>query len=262
MLDDAQLKNGLTAMLGTIDVPPASIAGIRRHMLLQQNARTGSRRLSFPAIAAAAAAIALIATPLLSPAVMQSIEARTRAALQALGGIAPPAPPRALLSTLKPEPATLAYAQKRVSFTIVPPTGLPHDITSASIHIVPTGTYIPAAKSWKTGPEEVQFAYHRSGGREFVLTADPYDPKGEKPPEYIFDADAGIGPDGKPLLIRHRNFAWRNGDQQMMATEGPELSAAEIRNIETAMHGIPVAQRALHTPFTGKPMRLRVLIKP
>jgi hypothetical protein len=252
MLDDAQLKDALTTMLQSIDVPPRMIGPA-----MQSPAR---RRTHFSAVAAAAAAVALIATPLLSPAVMQSLEARTRAALQALGGIAPPAPPQRVLSKLKGEAVTLAAAQKRVSFTLVPPAGLPRDIISAGIHIVPTGTYVPATNSWKIGPEEVQFDYHRQDGRRFTITADPYNPNAEKPPKYIFDADSAPG--GRPRLIKYENFAWRNGDQMMMATADGDLSAAEIRNIEAAMHAAPVAQRALHEPFRGKTMRLRVLVKP
>lgn len=261
MLTDAQLKTGIAAMLAGIDAPPAPVTAIRRHMLLQQQAASGRRRrIQFPALAAAAAAVALILLPVLAPAIVQSLEARYRAALQALGGIAPPSPPKNVLSTLKSQPATLASAQKRVSFTIFPPVGLPRDIVSTTIRTVPTGTYTPAAHSWKTGPMEVQFFYRRSGGREFVLIADPYDPN-ERPPKYIFETGA---PDahGRPVLIKHENFAWHNGDQLMTVTAGPDLTAAEIRNIKSAMHGLPVAQRALHSPFTPKTMRLRVLVKP
>lgn len=262
MLTDAQLETGIAAMLAGIDAPPASVTAIRRYMLLQQQSASGRRRrIQFPALAAAAAAVALILLPVLAPAIVQSLEARYRAALQALGGIAPPSPPKAVLSTLKSQPETLASAQKRVSFTIFPPVGLPRDIVSTTIRTVSTGTYTPATHSWKTGPMEVQFFYRRSGGREFVLIADPYDPNGEKPSKYIFDAD-GRDAKGRPVLIKHENFAWHNGDQLMTVTAGPDLTAAEIRNIKSAMHGLPVAQRTLHSPLTPKTMRLRVLVRP
>jgi hypothetical protein len=67
--------------------------------------------------------------------------------------------------------------------------------------------------------------------------ADDYDPRTGLPPKYIFNADE-IGPDGLPK--RYRNFAWRNGNQEMSIVADATISAAEIEAMRVAMHGIPL----------------------
>lgn len=50
--------------------------------------------------------------------------------------------------------------------------------------------------------------------------------------------------DGLPVLIRHRKFAWRNGNQDMTAIAGDGITSAELESIVSAMNGtiIPPAQ--------------------
>ena len=43
------------------------------------------------------------------------------------------------------------------------------------------------------------------------------------------------------MLVKHRNFTWRNGSQEMSATESRDLSAAEIEAVRTAMGGITIS---------------------
>ncbi|HET9095983.1 MAG TPA: hypothetical protein VFN37_04935 [Candidatus Baltobacteraceae bacterium] len=224
---------------------------------LNQPGRTG--RFAVGAAVAAAAALSII--PLISPAVMQGLETRYRAALQALGGIAPPPAPRTLISQFKSETVTLAQAQSRVSFTIVPPGGLPKDVVSSKIVVAPTGILNTRTHSWSVGPQEVTFWYRRANGRAFTLVADRYDAHGERPGEYVFEP-GGIARNGRPILIKHRHYAWRTGDQQMLATQGTALRAAEIFAIQSAMHGTPVRMRPLHSPDTPATRTLRVLMPP
>lgn len=262
MSADVSIKTAINSMMHAIEAPPVPLAAIREKMpqappRLEQPRRTG--RFAVAAAVAAAAVLSII--PLVSPAVMQGLEARYRAALQALGGIAPPPAPHALISQLEPQTVTLAQAQSRVSFTIVPPSGLPKDVVSSKIVVYPTGIFNTRTHSWSVGPREVTFWYRRASGRAFTLVADRYDARGERPGEYVFEP-GGIARNGRPILIRHRNYAWRNGDQQMLATEGTDLRTAEIFAIQSAMHGAPVPMRPLHAPDTSATRTLRALRPP
>ncbi len=261
---DSKIQVGVRGMLRAIDAPPVPMASIHRRMQARTFAgplRSPHRRIPVTA-AAGVAAVLLCGLPLISPALVQSLEARYRAAVQALGGIAPPAPPKSELAQLKSETAkTLADAQSRVSFTIVAPSGLPSDAVRSEIMTTPTGIFDKHTQTWSKGPVEVAFSYRRSGGRTFVLLADRYDATAQKPPKYLF-TPLGIGRDGKPIIAKHENFAWRNGDQVMQAAEGPELSVPEIRNIEHAMGGVWVPERNLHAPDTSPTNTLRVITRP
>lgn len=262
MSTDVRLKTAVETMMHAIEAPAVPLAAIRERMpqapLHLEQARGNGR---FAVAAALAAAAVLSVLPLVSPAVMQGLEARYRAALQALGGIAPPPAPKTLISRLKSETVTLAQAQSRVQFTIVPPTGLPQDVVSSKIIVTPTGSFNPRTHSWSVGPQEVTFWYRRANGTQFALVADRYDPHGERPGKYLFE-QGGVARNGRPILIKHRQFAWRNGDQQMLATEGRALRAAEILAIESAMRGAPVPMRALHSPDTRSTRTLRVVRPP
>lgn len=262
MSADVRIQTAVDTMMHAIEAPAVPLAAIRAKMpqaplYAQQPRRTGG----FAVAAAVAAAAVLSIVPLVSPAVMQGLESRYRAALQALGGIAPPPAPKSLISQLKPQTVTLAQAQSRVPFTIVPPKGLPKDVVSSKIVVTPTGMLNERTHSWSVGPQEVTFWYRRANGHAFALLADRYDPHGERPGEYMFEP-GGIARSGRPILIKHRRYAWRNGDQQIIATEGTELHTAEILAIRSAMHGAPVPMRHLHAPERSSTRTLRIIMPP
>lgn len=259
MPTDVRIKTAVETMMHAIGAPSVPLAAIRTKMpkaaLHLEQPRPRGR---FAAAAAVAAAVVLSVLPLVSPAVMQGLEVRYRAALRALGGIAPPPAPKTLISRLESQTVTLAQAQSRVSFTIVPPSGLPKDVVSSKIVVTPTGILNTRTHSWSVGPAEVTFRYRRANGAEFALIADRYDARGERPGKYLFET-GGVGPNGHPILIKHRQFAWRNGDQQMLATQGRELRTPEILAIQSAMRGTPVTMRALHSPDASSTRTLRVV---
>lgn len=78
-------------------------------------------------------------------------------------------------------------------------TPVPADV---DIRTTPTGVYSKETHAWRVGPPEVTFVYRRAGGREFVLIADRYDPHGEQPPKYMFEAKNPTA-DGRPVLVKH-----------------------------------------------------------
>lgn len=261
MFTDSNITAELRSMVSAVDVPSVPLAQIRERMAHAELPATDRRENRLAVAAAIAAAALLSVVPLVSPAVMQGIEARYRAALQALGGIAPPPAPKTLVSRLKSQSVTLAQAQSRVRFTIVSPAGLPNDVVASSIAVTPTGVYSKQGRSWSVGPNEVTFRYRRANGREFVIIADRYDLHGEPLGKYVFEA-RDPGPSGRPVLTKHEVFAWRNGDQLMHVVDGPQITAREIAAIQTAMHGTPVALRNLHSPDNSPTNTLRVLRHP
>lgn len=248
MSADARLRTELAAMLDAIEAPAVSIAEIRR----RQNVPVPSTpsRTRFGAWLTAAVALIVLSLPLTSPAVMEAIEQRYRAALVALGGEAPPQAPPGFAERLEVEGGNLAAAQARVPFTIVPPAGVPSDARLIKIATAQTGTYDRSIRTWRVDARAVTFSYARAHGRSFVLMADRFDPNDATISKYIFEAE-DPGSDGRPVLIKHEHFAWRNGSQVMSATEGRELSAREIERIRSAMHGIALARRNLHVPGRG-----------
>ncbi len=242
MLTDARINAALEAMFRGINAPPAPL-----HAIMRKAAQPlpVPRRQSRYLIPAAAVALALVAAvPAISPAVVQSIEARLR------GLIPRQPPPRSVTSSMRSQTGRLATAQSRVHFRIVPPAGLPNDITSATISTTPTAVYSKATRSWRVGPPVVQFTYHRSGGRSFFLIANRFDPQSCLPAKYTFDAD-GRAPDGHRILVKRKNFLWRNGDQVMRTNEDEDISAFEIEAIRIAMRGVALPQRATLTPCKG-----------
>lgn len=260
MSTDVQIKSQLQDLLQSVEAPPVPLANIHERMAqLRFPEKPREHRFAVAAAVAAAAVISIV--PLVSPAVMQSIEARYRAAVQALGGIAPPPPPAGLLAKLHSQGGTLAQAQSRVAFTIVPPAGLPKDVVSTNIVTTPTGTLNARTNSWSVGPMEVTFSCRRADGREFTIVADRYDPRARPLGKYAFEVP-DPAPDRKIVLIKHERFAWRNGDQLMHAVTGAGVSAREILAIQTAMHGVPVPLRELHSPDTSPIRTLRVIRKP
>jgi hypothetical protein len=259
MFTDASIGAAAESMLASINVPPIAMSEILRRAKASPRGVYAWPAFARPAIAAAAVvALGLVALPSVAPAVVQSVEAQYRAALQALGGIAPPSPPHEFVAKLTPQTVTLAQAQSSVRFTIVQPAGLPSDVVSSSIHTAPMGFYAKASHAWRVGAARVTFAYHRTDGREFVLIAAPYDPK-DPPARYFFEAKDQAR-DGRPVLVKHELFAWRNGSQVLTAIEGSDISATEIAAIQLAMHGTPVARRALHGSASG-PLFYRAIPK-
>lgn len=259
MFTETRIRSGLDDMMQHIVATPVPMKSIQDALYREPaRVRRASQYPRFAFAAAAFIALVLVALPLLAPAFVQSLEARYRAALQALGGIAPPPVPDRILSKLTSQSADLATAQSRVDFRLVAPAGLPADVVSRRIRTVPAGIYSAKMHAWQAGPMEVHFFYRRSGGREFMLIAEPYDPHGEMPGKYMFEATDTLK-NGRPVLLKHEHFAWRNGGQMMSATEGNGLSAAEIGSIRRAMHGTPLRLRPLHTPPSGSPMKVHVL---
>jgi hypothetical protein len=264
MPDDVRIRAGLDAMLHATDVPVVPLNSIQQKIAQQRAAaalphRKNQRR--FAAVAAAVVAALIASAPIISPALVQDLQARYRAAIRALGGIAPPPAPHAFVAQLKSQPAaTLVQAQARVSFTLVAPAGLPKDVVSSKILTTPSGVYSKASHTWSAGPVEVTFSYRRADGREFTLLAGRYDAL-RQPPKYVFDAQ-GIGRNGRPVLAKYEHFAWRNGDQLMQATADEDLTAAEIQNIERAMGGVAVRERNLHSPDNAPDNVLHIITKP
>ncbi len=262
MFTEERIGTGLRVLIYGLEAPPVPLKAIFAKIAApQRRPRISQYSWRFAVALAAVVAMIFAAFPSTSVAVMQTIEARYRAALEAMGGSAPPPVPTAVLSSLPSLPATLASAQSRVPFTIVAPSGLPKDVVSTSIRTIGTGIYSKRTHSWRAGSADVTFAYRRTDGRSFELIADVYDPQAELPPKYMFEAmDPALN--GRPVLIRHEHFAWRNGNQVMLATEGTGITKDEILAIQRAMRGIALPRRDLHAPASGRSTKMYILKKP
>lgn len=260
MFDDAVIADSMGAALRAIPVPPLPLDDILKKMSTPAPAMAAQRGGYVRAAIAAAAVLGILAGayPAKSVAVIQSLEARYRAALQALGGTAPPPVPQAVLNTLQARRVTLAQARSGVSFTLVAPAGLPGDVTGSRLELTGTGVYVKATHVWRKDGNALTFTYTRSGGRSFDLLADKYDPRNGLPGKYMFEAK-DPGADGRPVIVRHEHFAWRNGDQIMSATAGEGITAGEILKIERAMNGVPLPLRDLHMPQTGSQSKVYIL---
>lgn len=243
MYADARIRSAFAGMIEAIPAPPVPIADILAKSALPAPAVRRTPRWRAAAIAAAAALVFAVALPAVAPGLVQTVEARLAAIL---GWTPPPmGPPKWLTSQLRGTNVTFAQAQSQVPFALVAPQGLPHDAVPADILATRTGLYERATRVWSIGTNAVFFEYRRANGRTFSLLADRYDPRTGPPGKFMFE-DTGKMRDGLPVLIKHRHFEWRNGDQVMSATDGPEISAAEIRAIAAAMHG------SLVTPASGR----------
>ena len=260
MFDDAAISRSMDAALRGIPVPPLPLRAIVDKMRAPAlpPARRHAGYVRGAVAAAAVLGILAGAYPAKSVAVIQSLEARYRAALQALGGTAPPPVPDAVVKSLNAQRVTLAQARSGVSFSLVAPAGLPGDVTASRIELTGTGVYAKATHVWRKDGNAVTFTYTRTNGRSFNLLADKYDPRNGLPGKYMFEAK-DPGADGRPVLVRHEHFAWRNGDQIMSATAGPGITRDEILKIERAMNGVPLALRNLHMPQTGSQSKVYIL---
>lgn len=236
MLDETAIAPALENMLRGIEPPAVPIAEIR-HRMAQPPRR---QRVGLFLPAAAAAIVLVLALPRIAPGVTQTIEQRVEAIVH---WTPPPPPPASVESAMRSKTGTLAQAQARVAFTIVPPAGLPKGVVSERVVTIPTGVYSYATHRWSIGKPAIFFVYRRANGKSFALLADRFDPREGPPSKYIFDADER---DAHGMPVRHENFAWRNGDQVMSAAAGEGLSAAEITAIRDAMHGSAVTGADRH----------------
>jgi hypothetical protein len=231
MITDEQLRGDFNAMLQSVDAPAIPFAQIHRrmHAPLHHNPRPF-------AIGAAAAAvlIVVVALPIASPGVVQTLEQKIAAILH----WTPPAtkPPASLYQAMTPQTVSLSEAQKRVNFTIVPPTGVPSDATGPTISVAPTGVYSPTTRTWSKGPNVVVFSYKRANGQSFLVAASAATSSTSPGSKYSFE-DRGVDKSGNPILVRHERFVWRNGDQQMSIVADDSITSAEVLAIQTAMHG-------------------------
>jgi hypothetical protein len=233
-MTDATMAAALRAMLDEIKAPPVPLDAIRRRM--KQGTSRQWRRFSLPA-AAIAIAMLVLALPRVAPGLTQTIEQQVKAILH---WTPPPPPPSSVESALRSWSGTLAEAQARVTFTIVPPADLPMDAALERITTTATGVYSYLSHRWSVGSPAVWFIYRRVGGREFSLLADRFDPREGTPTAYIFE-DLGER-NGREVLVKHEKFTWRNGDQVMSAVAGEGLNAAEIIRIRAGMHGTAISR--------------------
>ena len=252
MFDDARVHTEIRSSLMNTEIPPIDVAGIRRRM----SARTEWTSTRLPrtriAVASAAAVVAGLLLTTASPALMQSIGERYVAALHA-AGIGPRIPqplPQAIRSSTTPVELSLAAAQERAHFALVPPAGLPGDIASRKILAAPLAVWSKRANAWSIDGEQITFAYTRRDGRAFDIIATRFSEQSLPAPRYITNAD-DVPPDGKPNpKLRRENFIWRNGDQTMRVVTSAAISVREIDRIRASMHGIslPRSERPMRKP--------------
>lgn len=250
MLADANINHTAQVMMGSIDVPPLSLANIRSRVV--RHRMTVSHGLPHRRLVAAATALALVALPAIGYSIV-SYQTRSRAALEARGGWAPPPPSAAFVSKLKPRIVSLSQARASVAFTLTQPTGLPAGTTLTQIQVSPVGIYYRKTQSWRLGPNELLFRYRSSDGHMFEITAQRFDINA-LPGRYIFE-DRGPDAHGRPILVQHQNFAWQNGDQLTTATDGA-IASTQIQAIARSMDGTLLT---LQWPSSRKEGELRIV---
>ncbi|MGC2405002.1 MAG: hypothetical protein WA431_01160 [Candidatus Cybelea sp.] len=236
MFTEARITAGLDAMLRQIDAPPPPVTQIRERAARKRFVLRQQGRILWPAAAAAAALILVLAAPGVAPGFVQSVEAEIQAILH---WKPPPPAPKSVWSAMRPVPVTLAEAQARVPFRIVPPTGLPHDVLALKIYAGSPGVFSATTHSWSLGAPYVNFVYRRAGGRSFSLMAARYAAGGEPPSKYMFeDMDRELH--GREVILRRDKLTWRNGDQVMTAIADEGIDATEIVAIRSAMRGTEI----------------------
>ena len=257
MYSEANMRTGLRELMATVAIPEANLAEIRRRAAAATAQRAPGASLRFVASAAAAITAVLLIN---SPTFVRAVEDRYAAALRALGISPPPAAPYTLRQRLLSQEVTLTVAQGKAPFHITQPAGLPSDVVSNKISVTPTGLYDVATRAWRVGGNSVTFFYHRRHGAWFRLTAERFDPHSAPPVHYIYEPiDL---PGGRVRLLKHEHFAWRNGDQVMMAVAGSELSVKEIMTIARAMNGQMLPRISNTAPRGGSSVKLYVIPKP
>ncbi len=236
MFTDARIAAALDAMLGGIEAPPVPLAQIRQKTAQSRPTPDFALRFYLPAVAGAVAAFLVFALPAVAPGFAQTVQAE----IEALLHWKPPSPaPKSVASAMRSQTGSLAAAQARVSFKIVPPVSLPENVVSEKIVTTPTGLYSRITHSWAVGSPAVTFVYRRADGRTFMLMAHRFDPREGPPSKYLFE-DMDRMQNGRELIVRRESFTWRNGDQSMSAVAGEGISASEIAGIRNAMDGIAV----------------------
>lgn len=242
---DAQIASAIARLIDAAPVPELPLARIRSGIETARPARTPSARsLGF----AAAAALALVAAPLVAPAIVDTVSKEYPALLRFFHLQPPPPIPPQIAAQLRSSSreVTFEQAQTQVPFALVAPAGLPADVDEHSISLASTASYTSKTRTWKQTGQKVAFIYHRRDGRSFTIMADRYDPA-EHHPAFIYEEIDG--PHGA-TFVKHQNFAWRNGSQVALIAAGPGISAAEIEAIRAAMHGEPLAL-SVQSPAKG-----------
>ena len=253
MYADDRLCTAIDSMVRGIDAPSVPITAIRTRMAAPLDAPLTRRRIPLARYAVAAAAVLTLffaAFPKVSLAVVGRFEtivvdgyaAASRMVHRLTGWTEPPPPPKSLDAAQKSKQLSLAAAQRKVDFTIVPPVGVPSDAAFVRIATMPSLVYDYKTLRWSKGVPALSFEFRRSQGRSFSLMAQIDDPRVDIPGKYIWAVDEAPG--GKVVMEKHEHFAWKNGDQMMSAEEDTGISAAEIRAIRDAMHGEPVVHDA------------------
>ena len=258
MLTDKQAAETLDRLITNIRIPRLPLAAIHEQLKRTPTLVVSHARPTFRRAYAGAAIVAGIAVVLFSHSLVQGVEQavdRYRAALEAVGGYAPPKPPEKLLQTMLTEAGSAPYvtaakARSRVGFALLPPTGLPRDITKVALRVLPTLIYDPALHAWQVGPHAVWFGYDRAGGRSFQILTSQFDSRNAPPGKYMFETTEPAS--GRVLLIKHDIFEWRNGSQVTQAIDGPGISASEIIAIRQSMYGEPIPGRWPNKPEPDK----------
>ncbi|MDP9017855.1 MAG: hypothetical protein M3N19_06020, partial [Candidatus Eremiobacteraeota bacterium] len=70
------------------------------------------------------------------------------------------------------------------------------------------------------------------------------------------------GANGQPLNPKHARYAWRNPDKVMTAVAGDGITESGIAAIRSAMHGIAIPLRELHTPPGGSSAKVYIMPNP
>lgn len=236
MFTEARIAAGLEAMLRQIDAPPTPLTQIRERAGRKRSVSWQRGHILWPALAAAAALIFVLAAPAVAPGFVQSVDAQIEALLR---WKQPPPAPKPVWSAMRPVVVTLAEAQARVPFRIVPPIGVPRDVLRQKIYTGSPGVFSATTHLWTLGAPFVNFVYRRAGGRSFLLMATRYAAGGEPPSKYMFE-DMDRKAHGREVILRRDKFTWRNGDQVITAIADEGINATEIVAIRSAMHGTEI----------------------
>lgn len=248
MYADSRLSAAMDSMMRGTNAPPLPLAAIRARMTVPLRARTDRKKPFSRYAIAAAAALALFfgIFPKASLALFERIVVNGYAAAHRLmDWTPPPAPPKALEANLTSQRLTLAAAQSKVDFKVVPPAGLPADAVLTGIDTTPVLLYDKKTRRWSKGSPALSFEYRRPENRTFSLMAEKDDPRTSVPGKYIWRADDLPG--GKVAMTKFERFAWKNGDQMTTAIADEGISAAEVVAIRSAMRGETVVHNAPET---------------
>lgn len=242
----------MEVLMRGIDAPPVPMSAIRDRMVapLGPLARRRIPLARYSLATAAGIALFFAIFPKTSLALFERIVVNSYAAADSMiyhvtGWMPPPPPPKSLEAAQKSERLSLAAAQAKVDFTIVPPAGVPSDAVLTRIDTMPVLVYDKTKHRWSQGSPALVFEYSRSGGRTFSLQAEQDDPRTGPVGAHIWRADDLPG--GKVSLTRFRRFVWKNGNQLMTAIADEGIAPAEVLAIRSAMHGQTIVHDARET---------------